>query len=89
MNRLQKAMNSLSFIALYRLQWIGLISLMWTGIQLLLYYRAFYSELRYDYPYTENVFSAYMLRAAILLCLSALMAYLLLVELRIRYRNVS
>lgn len=89
MKRLFRALNNLTFIALYRLQWIAIISLVWTGIELLLYYRAFYSELRYDYPYTENIFSAYMLRAAIFLSLSAIMAYLVLVEWTVRFRNLS
>jgi adenylate cyclase len=89
MKRLLKAINNLSFITLYRLQWIAIISLVWTAIQLLLYFRGFYSELRFDYPYTENIFSAYILRAAIFLCLSAIMAYLLLVEWTVRFRNIS
>jgi adenylate cyclase len=89
MKRLLKAINNLSFITLYRLQWIAIISLVWTAIQLLLYFRGFYSELRFDYPYTENIFSAYILRAAIFLCLSAFMAYLLLVEWTVRFRNIS
>src|SRR5688572_29426925 len=89
MKRPFKAINNLSFITLYRLQWIAIISLVWTAIQLLLYFRAFYSELRFDYPYIENVFSAYMLRVAIFICLSAIMAYLILVEWTVRFRNIS
>jgi adenylate cyclase len=89
MKRLFKAISNLSFIALYRLQWIAIISLVWTAFELLLYYRAFYSELRFDYPYKENVISAYMLRAAIFLSLSAIMAYLILVEWTVRFRNIS
>src|SRR5689334_2014305 len=89
MKRLLKAINNLPFITLYRLQWITIISLVWTAIGLLLYYRGFYSELRFDYPYKENVHAAYMLRAAIFLSLSALMAYLILVEWTARFTNVS
>lgn len=89
MKRLLKVINNLSFITLYRLQWISIISLVWTAIGLLLYYRGFYSQLRFDYPYQENIYSAYMLRAAIFLCLSALMAYLILVEWTARFTNVS
>jgi adenylate cyclase len=89
MKRILKLVNNLSFIAAYRLKWIAMITVIWTVVQLLLYYRAFYSEIRYDYPYNENVLSAYLLRAIIILCLSALMSYLLLVEWRVRYRNVS
>jgi adenylate cyclase len=89
MKRLLKVINNLSFITLYRLQWIAIISLVWTAIQLLLYFRGFYSELRFDYPYTENIFSAYLLRTVIFLCLSAVMAYLLLVEWTVRFRNIS
>jgi len=89
MKRLFKAINNLPFITLYRLQWITIISLVWTAIGLLLYYRGFYSELRFDYPYKENVHGAYLLRAAIFLCLSAFMAYLILVEWTARFTNVS
>jgi adenylate cyclase len=89
MKRLFKAINNLPFIALYRLQWIAIISVVWTGFELLLYYRAFYSELRFDYPYKENFLSAYLLRAAIFLSLSAIMAYLILVEWMVRFRNIS
>ena len=89
MNRLQKVMNNLSFITLYRLRWVGIIALSWTLIELLLYYRAFFSEIRYDYPFAENIFSAYFLRAVILLCFSSIMAWLMLVEWRIKYRNMS
>jgi adenylate cyclase len=89
MKRLFKVINNLSFITLYRLQWIAIIAMVWTGIELLLYYRGFYSELRFDYPYKENVYSAYLLRSAIFLCLSALMAYLILVEWTVRFTNVS
>jgi adenylate cyclase len=89
MNRLQRVINKLSFIALYRLRWIVIISVSWTAIELLLYYRAFFSEIRYDHPYSENVFSAYLLRAVILLCFSSVMGYMLLVELRTRFRDFS
>lgn len=89
MNRLQKAIGNLSFIALYRLKWIMIISLIWTGVELLLYYRVFYSEIRYDYPYNENYFSAYLLRAVILLSIGAIMAFLMLVELRVRYLHLA
>jgi adenylate cyclase len=89
MTGIQRVINKFSFIILYRLRWIAIIAASWTAIQLLLYFRAFYSEIRYDYPYTENNFSPYLLRAVILLCLNSLMAYMLLVELRVRYRSVS
>jgi adenylate cyclase len=89
MNWFRRAIGKLSFIALYRLRWIAIISFSWTAIELLLYYRIFYSEIRYDHPYYENVFSAYMLRAVILLCMNAVMAYMILVELRVRFRDIS
>jgi len=89
MNGFQKAINHLSFLALYRLRWIVIIALSWTLIGLLLYYRVFFSGTDHDYPYTENIFSAYLLRAVIFLFFSSLMAYLLLVGLRIRFRNIS
>jgi adenylate cyclase len=89
MKRIQKVINNMSFITLYRLRWVALIALSWTLIELLLYYRAFFSEIRYDYPFSENIFSAYLLRAVILLVLSSVMAWLLLVEWRVRYRNMS
>lgn len=85
----QRGMNSLSFITLYRLRWIAVISVSWTLIELLLYYRVFLTGGGANYPYSENFFSAYFLRAVILICLNSLMAYLLLVELRVRFRNVS
>jgi adenylate cyclase len=89
MNKVQKAINKLSFLALYRIRWILIISVTWTAIEILLYYRAFYSEIRYDYPYTENIPSAYMLRIVILLCLNSLMAYLVMIGLHIKFRNSS
>jgi adenylate cyclase len=88
MKGLQKAVSSLSFIALYRLRWIAVIAISWTAIQLLLYYRVFFTGAD-GYPYVENTFSAYFLRAVILLCISSLMAYLILVELRVQYRHFS
>ena len=84
-----KIFKRLSFLTFYRLRWIVLISIVWTIIWLLLYYRMFYTEMRYNYPYTENDLSAYFIRAIILLLFSALMAYLLLIELRVLYRNIS
>jgi adenylate cyclase len=87
MNPLSKAFNKLSFIGVYRLKWIVIISVSWTAIGLLLYYRTFFSESRYN-PYIENILSAYVLRAVILLCLSAIIAYLMLVELRGRFRKI-
>jgi adenylate cyclase len=86
---IQKAMNHLSFIALYRLRWIVIISVSWTLIELFLYTRSFFSGAGYEHPYAENTFSAYLLRTVILLCLTSLMAYLLLVEFRVRFRNFS
>jgi adenylate cyclase len=88
MKRLLKVVSNLSFIALYRLRWIAVISISWTAVQLLLYYRVFFTGAD-SYPYVENTFSAYILRAVILICVSSLMAYLILVELRVRYRNFS
>src|SRR5688572_10863841 len=85
----QKALNRLSFIAVYRLRWITIIALSWTIIELLLYARSFLAGTGYDHPFTENTFHAYLLRAIILLCMTSLMAYLLLVELRVRFRNFS
>lgn len=88
MTRLQKAMSNLSFMAQYRLRWIAVIAVTWTAIELLLYYRVFFTGAD-GYPYVENSFGAYFLRAVILLCITSLMAYMMLVELRIRYRHVS
>jgi adenylate cyclase len=85
----QKALNHLSFIALYRLRWIVIISISWTVIELFLYTRSFFSGSGYEHPYAENSFSAYLLRSIILLCLTGLMAYLIMVELRVRFRNFS
>jgi adenylate cyclase len=89
MRVIQKIVSRLSFTALYRLRWITLVSVSWTVVQLLLYYRAFVLGTSVKYPYAENVFSAYLLRSVILLFLTALMAWLLLVELRVRFRNYS
>lgn len=87
--RFQKAVNHLSFIALYRLRWILIISISWTLIELFLYTRSFFSGAGYEHPYTENSFSAYLIRTIILLCMTALMAYLIMVEFRIRFRSFS
>lgn len=81
-------MSKLSFIALYRLRWIAVIALTWTTIELLLYFRIFFTR-TIDYPYEENTTTAYLLRGIILLSITSLMAYLMLVEWRVRYRNVS
>jgi adenylate cyclase len=89
MKRLQKLVSNLSFITVYRLRWMVLIAFSWTLIELLLYFRAFFSEIRYDYPFSENIFSAYLLRAIILLCFSSLMGWFLLIEWRLGYRNMS
>lgn len=86
---IQKAMNHLSFIALYRLRWIVIIAVTWTVIELFLYTRSFFSGSGYEHPYSENSFAAYLLRSIILLCLTGLMAYLIMVELRVRFRNFS
>lgn len=85
---IQKGMN-LSFMTLYRLRWIIIIALSWTLIETLLYARVFLEGMNGEYPYHENFFSAYLLRTVILLSFSALMAYLLLVELHIRFRDAS
>ncbi|MEO8403725.1 MAG: adenylate/guanylate cyclase domain-containing protein [Chitinophagaceae bacterium] len=79
----------MSFISQYRLRWLLIIAFSWTAVELLLYGRVFMQGVGADYPYLENTFSAYFLRAVILLSFSALMAYMLLVDLRIRYRNIS
>jgi adenylate cyclase len=89
MKKLQRAMNNLSFLAVYRLRWIAVIAISWTLIQLLLYYRVFFTGAHDYYPYRENIFSAYLLHGVVLFFLSALMAYLMLVEWRVRFRNVS
>ncbi|MET0394865.1 MAG: adenylate/guanylate cyclase domain-containing protein [Chitinophagaceae bacterium] len=89
MKAIHKIMNHLSFIALYRLRWIALISVSWTVTGLLLYYRAFVLGAGHDFPYSENTVAAYLLRAVILFCFSAFMAYLLLTELRFRFRNYA
>lgn len=89
MKAIHKIINHLSFIAVYRLRWIVVIACSWTLVQLLLYYRAFALGVSHDFPYKEDVFSAYLLRAVILLCISSLMAYLMLVELRVRFRNYA
>lgn len=89
MKVVHKIVKQLSFITLYRLRWITIITVSWTIVHLLLYARAFFLGAGASYPYTENTFSAYLLRGIILLCLNALMAYLLLVELRFRFRNFS
>lgn len=89
MRRSQRIMSSFSFITLYRLRWVLVISFSWTIIGLLLYYRVFYAGIRENYPYTENIFTAYLLRGIILFFLSALMAYLILIEWRVRYRHLS
>lgn len=89
MRAIPKIINQLSFIAVYRLRWITLISVSWTVIGLLLYYRSFVLGIGHDFPYNENTFSAYLLRAIILLGFSAGMAYLLLAELRVRFRNYA
>lgn len=88
MKRLQKVVSNLSFIALYRLRWIAVIAISWTAVQLLLYYRVFFTGAD-GYPYVENTISAYILRAVILFCISSLMAYIIMVELRVRYRHLA
>jgi len=63
------------------------ISLAWTVVDLFLYFRNVSSGSDIDYPYQENVLSAYLLRAVIFLMVSFLMSWLLLRELKIVFRN--
>jgi adenylate cyclase len=87
MNWFQQTIKISSPIVRYRLRRILLISMAWTVIDLFLYFRNVSSGSDIDYPYQENILSAYLLRSGIFLAVSILMSWLLLRELKIIFRN--
>lgn len=89
MNWFWKKIRISSPVTRYRLKRIFLISLAWTIVDLVLYFRNVSSGSDADYPYQENILSAYLLRAAIFLGVSFLMSWLLLRELKIIFRERS
>lgn len=89
MNWFQKSIQVSSPVARYRIRRILVISLAWTVVDLFLYFRNVSSGSDMDYPYQENILSAYLLRAGIFLAVSFLMSWLLLRELKIIFRNRS
>jgi len=82
-----KSINIASALARYRIRRALIISLAWTVVDLFLYYRNVSSGSDIEYPYQENVLSAYLLRSGIFLAVSFLMSWLLLRELKIVFRN--
>jgi adenylate cyclase len=76
-------------LARYRTRRILITSLAWTVVDLFLYFRNVSSGSDMDYPYQENILSAYLLRAGIFLAVSFLMSWLLLRELKIIFKNRS
>lgn len=87
MSWFQKRIKISSPLARYRLRRILVISLAWTVIDLFLYFRNVSSGADIDYPYRENVLSAYLLRSGIFLGVSILMSWLLLRELKVIFRD--
>ena len=87
MNGFLKSINIASALARYRIRRALIISLAWTVVDLFLYYRNVSSGSDIDYPYQENIFSAYLLRSGIFLAVSFLMSWLLLRELKIVFRD--
>jgi len=87
MNLFSKVIQISSPIARYRLRRVLVISLSWTVVDLFLYFRNVSSGSDIDYPYQENVLSAYLLRSGIFLAVSFLISWLLLRELKIIFRN--
>src|SRR5688572_33303708 len=85
----QKSIKISSPLARYRTRRILIISLAWTVVDLFLYFRNVSSGSDMDYPYQENILSAYLLRAGIFLAVSFLMSWLLLRELKIIFKNRS
>jgi adenylate cyclase len=82
-----KSINIASALARYRIRRALIISLAWTVVDLFLYYRNVSSGSDIDYPYQENILSAYLLRSGIFLAVSFLMSWLLLRELKIVFRD--
>jgi adenylate cyclase len=87
MSWFSKAIKISSPIARYRIRRVLVISLAWTVVDLFLYFRNVSSGSDMDYPYQENVLSAYLLRSGIFLAVSFLISWLLLGELKIIFRN--
>ena len=87
MSWFSKTIKISSPIARYRIRRVLVISLAWTVVDLFLYFRNVSSGSDIDYPYQENVMSAYLLRSGIFLAVSFLISWLLLRELKIIFRN--
>jgi adenylate cyclase len=82
MKRLLKRLTPSSPLTRYRIWRTFIISLVWTVVDFILYMRNISSG-DVSYPYQENVFAAYLLRAGIFFAVSFLMSGLLLREVKL------